>query len=86
MAIAGTTEKPSLFGKKTGNKAYRSKVPYNKENVSIIKINAQKCQMLQRMSRKRNSQVSLQDEVISRPHVNYSGQILHRWVLDDRPK
>lgn len=51
-----------------------------------MKINAQKCQMLQIMSRKGNSQVSLLDEAISGPHVNYSGQIPQRWVLDDRAK
>lgn len=42
--------------------------------------------MLQRMSRQRNSQVSLLDEVISGPQVNYSGQILQRWVSDYRAK
>lgn len=43
-----------------------------------MKINAQKNQMLHRMSRKINSQVSLLDEAISGPLGNYTVQKLSK--------
>lgn len=78
MGIARATEKPLAFLVNLHGKHVEPKMPQNKENASRTKINAQKYQMLHRMSRKINSQVSLLDEAISGPLVNYTVQKLYR--------